>query len=263
MKKGAIVRIVIFSFLTLLLGGILLFGIFAGGFVLRTNVGEPLENTMNTGFSFDAERVSKIDIDWAAGSIQLIATDLSGAAGDITLMPNGTNSEYPITWEIDGDTLKIAYTNISVGVLLGSIPARDLTIYVPENWVCEDLDIDGAALELTITDAKIGDFEIDGAACSIQMTGSLEKLDCDGASCALVLYCSNVPSSIDLDGMACELDLTLPEDCGFLVNLSGLSSAFHSTLPYSTNGNSYYYGNQQCKIDADGMSCQISVDVAK
>lgn len=263
MKTNAIIRIVIYSFLVVLLVGIMLFGMFFNEIILRTNISDPLEHKMNAGFSFEAERISKIDIDWAAGSIQLIGGEPTGTAGDITLMPNGNNSEYPITYEFDGDTLRIAYTNASVGILVGSIPERNLTIYVPKRWLCEKLDIDGAALELTIDDTKIGSLEIDGAACTVRMSGSLETLDCDGASCSLVLNCSNTPTSIDLDGVSCELDLTLPKDCGFLVQLNGLSNTFHSSLSYSASGSKYSYGNQQCRIDADGMSCKVSINASK
>ena len=262
MKTNAIVRIILYSILIVLLVSILVFGLISSGIILRTNTGEALEHVMNAGFSFDAERISKIDIDWGAGSIQLIGGEPMGAAGDITLIPKEANAEYPITYELDGDTLKIAYTNKSVGILVGSIPERDLIIWVPKRWLCEDLDIDGAALELIVENVKVGSLDIDGAACVVSLEGTVETVDCDGAACVLDLKCNNAPSSIDLDGVSCELNLTLPEDCGFQVQMNGLSSTFHSSLSYTVADRKYIYGDQQCRIDADGLSCEISINTA-
>ena len=263
MKTNAIVRIIVYSIILLILASMLVFGILADGFSFQLNWGENLDNMLNAGVSFDAERVSKIDIDWAAGSIILHGGEPRGAEGDITVMPLKADEKYPITYEIDGNTLKISYTNATVGIQVGSIPEQTLEIWVPQDWLCEELEIDGAALDLVFENVNIEWLDIDGADCTVGLNGSVERLDCDGAACVLDLNCDSVPYSIDLDGVDCTLDLVMPENSGFLVQMDGLSCTFNSSLPYTMNGKNYVYGDQQCRIDADGVSCAIKITTGK
>lgn len=263
MKTNAIVRIVLYSLVLALLMGILAAGLCLDLSDFVISGGEALENDLGAGFSVNAERISKVSIDWAAGSIVLRAGEPQGAEGDITVMPNGFDERYPITFEFDGDTLKLSYTNTSVGIFTGSIPEKDLIIWVPENWICQKFEIDGAAVELTVENVDIGTLDIDGAACIVELQGVVDTIDCDGAACELTLECASVPSSIDLDGASCVLDLTLPEDCGFRVNMDGLGCSFNSDLPYTVSNGEYLYGDHSCRITADGLSCEVTVRSAK
>lgn len=263
MRTNAIVRIVLYSIAILVLTGILLVGVFGSLFSVEFSIGNKYEHEVLAGVSFDADRISKIEMDWAAGSVYLVAGEPRGAEGDITLFPSKTDKDRQITYEFDEDTLKISYTNASVGIQTESIPPKDMTIYVPEDWFCEELEIDGAALKINIDHVTIGTLDINAAACEIRLNGAVNVVDCDGADCKILLDCKNEPTAIDLDGAACELNLLLPENCGFMVDIDGLSSTFHSTLPYTENNGKYTYGNQQCKITADGISCKINVNVAE
>lgn len=259
MKTNAIVRIILYSLVLVLLLGILAAGLMVdfSGFGFRT--GGELANELDSEIRFDAESISKISIDWAAGDIKLIADNDSNMA----VTPGRTNDQYPITYELHGDTLKLSYTNASVGIFTGSIPAQDLTIRVPADWICQELEIDGAAVELTIENVSIGTLDIDGAACLVDLQGSVAHLDCDGAACELTLECDSVPASIDLDGASCVLKLTLPEECGFRVSMDGLGCSFNSDLPYTVSNGEYLYGDGYCRINADGLSCEITVKSAK
>lgn len=262
MKTNAIVRIVLYSIVILLLLGILLIGLsvdlYTFSFHSSSESGEPIY----AGFSFDAGRISKIDIDWAAGSVYIKAGEPLGAAGDITVLPSEQNSsKYQMTYAFDGDTLKLSYTNSAHGITFGSIPPQNISIFVPEEWICEELEIDGAALELTINGMTIGALDIDGADCKINLNGSVDTVECDGAACDLTLVCANSPRQIDLDGAACELDLTLPENCGFLVQMNGLSCNFSSDQPYSNSNGDYFYGDRYCKVSADGIACNIRIHI--
>ena len=259
MKTNAIIRIALWSIVIIALLGLLLTGIFGRVYSFEIGTGQTLEQVLTSETSFKAERVSKIEIDWAAGSIYIKAGEPSGAGGDITLSVSSTDEKYPASFEIVGNTLKISYINSNFGIFSGSIPSKDLTIYVPQDWFCQELELDGAALELAVEGINIGTLDIDGAACEIDFQGTVDTFECDGASCEIKMYCTEAPARIDLDGASCTLDLTLPEDCGFLVQMDGLGCNFRSDLPYTSGNGTYLYGDQSCKIDADGLSCSISI----
>ena len=164
-----------------------------------------------------------------------------------------------MTYSQRGNTLKISYSKPGIQIGFTSLPSKDLTITVPKDWVCAELELDGASLDICINGLNVKEFDIDGASNTIDFTGSFNSLSCDGASCKMNIVCINKPSEIDMDGAACSLTLTLPQDCGFQVQLEGLSCDFNSDFDYTGSNGSYSYGDRHCKIDADGISYEIDI----
>lgn len=258
MKTNAIARIVIFSLLITILVGVLLvsLGIDQFGFT-------PLPSTENVikgeEISLKAADVNRLELEWAAGTITILAADTD----QISFYETGEFSgKYTMTYSLDGGVLSIDYANGSVSIGFGSIPSKDLTIIVPQDWLCKGLELDGAALEVDINGLNVIDFDIDGAANKIQFIGSFQELECDGAACELTLNCQERPNSINLDGASIELDLILPAECGFLVQMSGLSCIFRSDLDYISGNGDYMYGDRNCKVYADGISCAVTINHA-
>lgn len=254
MKGNAIARIVLYSILALLLIGILLVGIAADGLMFQ--LGDPSGTVVENEGNVDAANVKGIEIDWAAGSIDIVIADTD----KITFKETAPeNSKYKMTYEVSGNTLKLSYGQPTISFGIGSIPNKDLVITVPRDWVCEELEIDGASLDINLQDLTIGKIDLDGASCNLNFTGSLEKMEADGAATKITLVCGNRISSIDIDGASCDLNLTLPKDCGFLVEMDGLSSSFYSDLEYRSGNGSYSFGDQHCKVNVDGISCDVSI----
>ena len=253
MKRNAVARIVIYSLIVLILLGILIAGLGLDLYSFRRD--SELVYTDGDEISLDADEISWIELNWAAGSISIRTADTD----QITFTESGTTDKYRMSYELEGGKLSIDYTARSI-IGAGNIPGKDLTITVPTDWVCKGLELDGAALEVEIDGLNVLDFEIDGAANEIDFTGSLRELDCDGASCRLNLNCLEAPSKIDLDGASVEMTICLPSECGFLAEISGLSCFFHSELDYTHRDDTYSYGDKHCKISADGLSCSITVE---
>ena len=90
-------------------------------------------------------------------------------------------------------------------------------------------------------------------------SGHLDCLDFDGASGDCTLKLTNCPSSIDLDGMSGDLDITLPSDCGFIVNSDGLSSDFTTDFDIKTINGSHHYGDGSCRIEVDALSGRVCI----
>lgn len=256
MKTNAIVRIIIYAVIILLLSTILVTVICADFFSFQ-GIGETVEGSSYTANVSD---VTSLDIDWAAGSITIVTADTD----QITVAESGEITEkYTMVCTEKNGKLTVEFTKSNVTVGIGSIPAKDLTITVPRDWTCSELELDAAAVEVNIDGLTVDALSLDGAAAELRFNGSVNYMDIDGASMEMDLVCANRPVKIDIDGASCVLDLTLPEDCGFLVQINGLGCSFSADADYTRGNGDYFYGDRACQICADGLSCQVTIQYTR
>lgn len=255
MKSNAIIRIVIYTVIALMLAGILFCGLLVD--TLSFGFGDS-GNTVENGAAVNARDVKNIEIDWAAGSIDIVVGDTDQIHFSETVPED---SKYKMSYTLSGDTLKLHYGEgrVTIGFGNHSFPSKDLTITVPRDWVCKELEIDGAALDMTINGLTVTTFELDGASCDLEFSGSLDRVDIDGASNRMSFVCTNRISSLDVDGASCDLELTLPKGCGFRLQMEGLSCSMDSNLDYSGFSGNYRYGDEHCNIQIDGISCDVTI----
>ena len=299
MKTNAIIRIVIFSLVILVLSRILVGGIALRdrGFdwVYRLHQGseevspisadsaEHHENEENHDYASSAQRTSgKIDelsIDWASGSI----TIRPGDTDEILYEETGDfDSANAMVAKVSGSKLTIQYCKdgsfLKGGFSFGGSLHKDLTITVPRDWVCRELEIDVASADLdirdltiqefdfdgasgrcTLTDCAVGEMSLDTASGDVTFSGTLDTLDCDSASAKLQLELRNTPRSIDMDTASGSLTMVLPEDCGFTVSLDALSGRFSSDFATTTQNGHHIYGDGSCKINVSSMSGGVTI----
>ncbi len=249
MKRNATIRIVIYSAVILLLLAVMIAGIGLGNGSFVISGGDYTEGHGQV----DAHHVHKLEIDWAAGSVTLIAADTEHIS-----FYDSDSEGHPMGYALKNGVLKLSY-NGGIFIGFGSKAKKDLTVTVPADWVCQKLDLDGASLTVDIQGVAVESLELDGASNLVQYSGSLGGLDCDGASNKISAVCTNVPTEIDLDGASVSLELTLPEDSGFRVEMDGLSCSFQSDYVHSGRDGVYTYGDGACEIDADGISCSVYI----
>lgn len=255
MKRNAIARIIIYSIVAFVLIGILVVSLapefFMYHFGDHTVTDVPAEGHVTA-------TVRKLEIDWAAGSVT-IRRGTDDRIHFYESAPDGC--WYQMDYEIDGDTLSIMYSITPIGIGFGnhSMPKKDLVIQVPQDWTCEELKLDGAALNIHIENLTVENLDIDGAACNIAFGGSVDQVEIDGASCDITLYCNNEISVINIDGASCSLNLNLPKDCGFALSMDGLSCKLETELSAVTAGDTTIYGDGHCMIDVDGISCYVTI----
>lgn len=258
MKTNAIVRVILYSILILLLVSVLIAGISVDLFTFRTHSGSS-EISEGETVALDASGISQLEIDWAAGSITIRTADTD----QISFYESGNITEkYTMSYSQNNGTLSIAFARSSVTVGFGSIPGKDLTITVPQDWVCQELELDAASVDVNVDGLTVQELTLDGAAAELTFNGSLDRLDIDGASVELDIHCTTRPSSIDIDGASCEMMLYLPEECGFQVQMDGLSCSFRSDLDFQRGNDDYMYGDRHCKVNVDGMSCSVTINHA-
>ena len=276
MRRNAIARIIIFSIVIVLLAGIL----FAG---LGISMFKNLFSNRNTGYTtaqaakvlFSAEEVRSLKIEWASGNIDIRTGDVKA----IEVTESGYySSQQAMVYKQVGDTVSIRFHDASIKVDLFSVISKDLTVIVPKDWNCDQLTVNAASADLkaenltaadvgisaasgqcNFVDCTIENLDIDTASGNIHYSGVLNTLDCDAASANFVGVLSNTPRSIDMDSASGDLDLTLPEGCGFKVSMDAISGKFHSDYPTYYDGDCYVYEDLRCDIDFDGASGSVRI----
>lgn len=273
MRTNAIVRIILFSIAIVVLLTILTVGIAADQLMFRSSDTFQEGMVSSTG-SISAAEIRSISIDWAAGSISIRPADVT----EITLTESAETETDPMVWLQAGSTLKVAYAKDDRFFHVGSTPSKDLLIEVPRDWSCDELEIETAAAGLTVDSLIIGKVDFDGAAgdfdfqnCNvdtldvdtasgdIRFCGSLNTMDCDAASADCEINVSNCPSRIEIDMASGDLDLTLPESCGFTAKFEALSGDINTDFEMNGIHNGFTSGDGSCRIDISALSGDVNI----
>ena len=287
MKKNAIIRIVLYSLSILLLLAMLITGIqIHAGNRLRFQNGNKTAaeipeggvaiNTTGHEARFLGSDIRSLKIQWAAGSIRIAPHD---SAELIVKESEVDDYQYTMKTGIRNGTLSIVFTE-EHGLRFGSMNhlSKDLTIFVPRDWICNSLEIEAGSAEVMVREMTIRDVEFDGASgmCEfrdcvidsldlntasgdVDFSGMLNTLDCDSASADISAVITNIPEQVDVDTMSGNLNLTLPSDCGFTVILDGLSTELTSDFPTTVKNGNHVCGNGRCRIELDAISGCITI----
>ena len=286
MKTNAIIRIILFSLAILILSGILFTALAVDSFMFdfsskqSTDGALPMAGDGSTNTcAADPSQVTNIQIEWAAGSID-ICRDMTASSIIISETDPG-NEKYSMVCETVGDTLKIQYSEAPAafsGFGINRNFSKDLVIHVPKNWTCDSLEIDAASAALNITDLTIGTVDFDSASgdcffdnChlgtldlasasgDVDFSGTLDVLNFDAASADFRGVFEQTPASISFDGVSGDLDLTFPGDCGFTASLDSLSGDFVSEFPTTLSNGNHICGDGRCRIEANSLSGDITI----
>lgn len=283
MKTNAIVRIVLYSIAILLLTGILVVGLTFDLFITDTssyveNLPVAFDGVTSHG-ALGAEDIMNLDIDWVSGSITILHDEHTD---QISIAETGSDNEkYAMVYSKTGNTLNIQYCKDSIkfpSLGLNVTVDKDLIITVPADWTCDELTIDTASADVFIIDTKINEVEFNGASgvcyfenCTVgelsmdsasgnlEFTGVLYKLDFDGASADAMVNVSNIPTRIEMDSASGDLELYLPENCGFTCTLTSMSGNFQSDFDTITRKGNHVHGDGSCKIEVDAMSGNVRI----
>lgn len=283
MKRNAIIRIVIWSIVLLLLAAFLVTTLLFRSFSYSAWNGMERESTpmhalpSEEGVAFHPEDVRELEIEWVAGSIILQPADVE----EITVTESDvTEEKYAMLYQLRNGKLSIQFCEDAFvsgfGINFNADITKDLYIQVPRDWECDSLEIDAASATVEVNDLTIREVEFDGASgtcefdnCAVntfdmdtasgdvRISGTLDTLDFDGASASIYAELTNTPNRMDIDTMSGDLDLTLPQDCGFTVSLNAMSGDFSSDFKTTTQNGSHVHGDGSCRINVDAMSGDV------
>lgn len=276
MKRNAIFRIILFSFLAVVLVGVLISGIALKkyqmpGIVVRKSFDAPEVS----GNKFNTGEIDRLKIEWAAGSIVLVPVE----GNKISITEELLGGDESMVLKKDGSTLYVQYCEGAVGIPFGSGSLKkNLYITVPQDWECKELEIDAASATVqgeyltirelasstasgthTFTNCQVGTLKMETVSGDLNFTGTLEKLDFNGVSAQLDLALTNAPKSIELESVSGDLNLTLPESCGFMVDQDTVSGRFSSELPTTEQNGKIVYADGHCEIEVEGVSASVHI----
>lgn len=275
MKRNAIVRIFLYSIIIIVLLSILGVGIAAKVLMADWNtLFTESEGTASSTGTADADTVRNLNIEWAAGDIIIRPADVT----EITMTETGAETDNPMVWIASGNILKVSFWEDDSFFHIGNISSKDLLIEVPRDWVCDNLEIETASADLTVEYLTISKVEFDGASgkfefigCTVDtldidtasgdvyFDGSLNRLDCDAASADCEIVLTNHPTRIEMDMASGDLDLTLPEGCGFTATLDALSGHLNSDFEIDRTNNGFTSGDGSCIISVSAMSGDVFI----
>lgn len=276
---SAVVRIVIFAILILILTVSLLGGYL--GISILSFIDEDyasFEGTLSSSGQVSAQQVKDIEIEWVSGSI----TIQPGDTQDIRFYESGAiDEDGKMIWKLSGDRLVIQFCKpqFNIGLFgINNTASKDLVITVPQDWLCDELDIDSVSARIDIsqihaqeadlvnvsgqcsfTDCVIVDFNAETVSGKVEYKGQLDSLDFTTVSANCTAALSNCPREVDLEGVSGDLTLILPEDCGFTLELDSVSGEFSSDFATTSENNRYRYGDGTCSISADTVSGDVRI----
>ncbi len=284
MKSNAVTRIILFSLVILVLGGVLIGTIFSDQFektdIFRNNgFTEISGGNVSSSGTIPAAQVTKLKIQWVAGSI----TIQPGDTDEITFSETA-NGEKPMVWKCDADELVIQFSE-NQWKLFGGIGRnrgrKDLVVTVPRQWVANEVKIEAVSADVKIADLSIGELNLDtvsgttdvrgctiddvsleSVSGNIQYAGSLNRLEVDAVSANCAVSLSNLPQEISMEGVSGNMELTLPESCGFTLNMDKIKSNLTTDFAVIKNGKNYTFGDGSCKIEVNGVSGEVAIHKA-
>lgn len=277
MKRNAVFRLILFSILAVILVGALISGIALKsyqmpGVVIRKSFEAPLVNE----YEFDAREIDRLKIDWAAGKIVIVPVE----GKNISVTEELLGTDKTMVLKKDGSTLYVQYCEGAIGLSFGSGSSlkKNLYVCVPQDWDCKELEIDAASATVqvenltieelasstasgthTFTNCQVEKLKMETVSGNLDFNGSLDKLDFNGVSAQANLVLSNQPKSIQLESVSGDLNLTLPEDCGFTLDKDSLSGRVSSELETTEKDGKIVHGDGSCKIEVEGVSSSVHI----
>lgn len=273
MKGKAIARIVLFSLIALVLLCVLLAGLGLSSFAKP--VSSQIVSVQSTGseYEFALEEVSGLAISWASGDI-----DIQSADQDTITVSEERSGGSSMVVRHRGSTLEIAFGENKWRLGGGKSAQKDLSVRVPRDWLCQSLEISAAAAgiwvdglpitnvvlntasgDCTFTDCTVEKMQVNAISGDLDYSGVLKKLELNGASADCNLWLSDAPAAIGMNTASGDLNLTLPDNCGFTLDRSSLSGAFQSDFAITTENDKIVCGDGTCQITFSSLSGNINI----
>ncbi len=222
-RMSAVIKIVIWSFVALILIGILGIAIASSGggnlFDLGFSFGET-GFTLFGGYVYDdadtygvgnctyGESIKNINIDWTAGKVSLSVWDGEGVKVEESGRIN--NQKDQMRTRVIGDTLDIKFA--ASGIRWGnSTPAKQLYVYIPKDMAVSlgNISVNTASADVCLSDTENGiichAFDVECVSGKIELLGINAKyIDVEGVSSNIIV--SGKLQELEVDGVSGDIE---------------------------------------------------------
>jgi lia operon protein LiaG len=295
MKTSALIRIFVYSFIALVLTGVLVWGI--GGNHNMSFFSFNISNLFGShGISYNddnyiigdgevaKDKVNEIQVNWTAGNVKVVPYVGDATGRDVIFFTEESGTKlkenYEMRYKVDDGVLKIMFakSNVKFQGLFKSLD-KDLTIHVPIGTTFTGLSIDtiSANIDLESIQADILDLEtisgdIDGALLTADsldaetVSGNIRWTDAkfgnvtvESVSGAINTNFLELPSDIHMETVSGAMTLGFPENEGFEVDYDKVSGNFNCEFNVNINKNMATYKNGESKIKLETVSGDMKI----
>ncbi|MDD3192629.1 MAG: DUF4097 family beta strand repeat-containing protein [Oscillospiraceae bacterium] len=301
MKTLAWIRIVCWGLVLLFLTGILICSLI-GVPVLGVNLNAwegfswRADSRVTQGdgsghYQVPAENIKQLDINWTAGSVELVPYD--GTEISFSEEAFGTLTEKnSLRYGVSDGVLVIRY--VKNGLLFGNQPSKKLQVMLPRELAqsLEKIEVDSVSAKIDATDLQAGkmkynttsgsitlsglqaeeieidtvsggadvqdsnaeNFKISTVSGDMRLDGSFQEIRSDSTSGKLTVQDRICPTTLKANSVSGDVILTLPENKGFSVSFDSLSGAFYSDFPMRMNDGEGTYENGGAHLNVDTVS---------
>lgn len=261
-------KITVAVLLAVALFAIAAFGMSCSSWQLRLG-----SDTMIGSATVAADTVKNVEVDWAAGSVQMHVVESASDEIELIETGSGLTKGSEMRWKVSGDTLHIDYGG---WLSCFSFGQKSLEIRVPEKYAqdlgfvgidgasgyynvtgigCDRLDVDLASGELEANDFTVRELDIDVASGKSYANGTVtETLKTHVASGRIEVISSACPNTIDADMASGTISVSIPENEGFKAYVDKASGSFESQFATSQQGGAFVYKDGGATFDIDMAS---------
>lgn len=245
-------------------------------------------------FTYNAKDITKIEVSWAAGSVELIHSDAEVLSVNEIVDQQLLKEKDYMHYAIYGSTMKIFYCKDSISLdWKNTIGSKSLYLELPKDISIEinsaaadvtaeilalrDLEIKSASGDVSIAELTAKEISVNGVSGDTELTKAIATEEMDVASVsgrisvdefsAESASFSTVSGRIGIGFASCreleaesvsgDIEITLPQDGSAAVHFSTVSGQMHSERDRAQSGAGS--GEAKCSIEVETVSGDLTI----
>lgn len=268
MKTSAVIRIVIYSFIALLLTAVMIFGIVSGnGGIVSIgrleNAKEELGFTSaQTPCTVTAD-IREVKIEWTAGEVILEKGDTDAITFSETADHEIQEGD-ELRYRQQGDTLEIHFAKPTGWNFFGTnnVRGKTLTVTLPDT-LYRSLSVETVSSSVTVIGLQADRMDIETVSGGISLDATaVGELDCESVSGETEVI-GTITRSASFDSVSGGITLRLPQNTGFTAEVESVSGKFSSDFETTKQGDEYRCGTGGIDLSFDTVSGNVQILVAQ
>ncbi len=296
MKTSALIRIFVYTFIALVLTGILIWGVGGnhninffsfniGNLFGGTGIGYNDDNYKIGAGEVSTNQVNEIEVNWTAGDVKIIPYIGDGTSSDVIFFTeeSGTKLEerYEMRYKVEDGVLKIMFAkpNVKFQGIFKSLD-KDLEINVPVGTELSDITIDTVSANIDLDNITVNNqFKLETISGDIDGTlliadtmeaetvsgdihwtdATIRTVSAESVSGKINVAFKRIPSDIQMETVSGNMTLGLPENEGFKVEYDKVSGNFDCEFNVQINKDMATYKNGEAKIKFETVSGNMKI----
>lgn len=288
MKQNALIRILVWTFVMVVLIAALAMGV--GGFSFAS-IGSTINTGFSTSFQYDdpssyiagdasvsASQIRQLDVSWVAGGVDIEVYD----GTKITFTESASRqleSHEVLRYRVKGDKLTIQYCE-STRLSFNNMPEKRLTVRIPatialqslgiEN-VSSDITVDGGGLTINQVDIEtvngqvtvdniIGkELQVETVNGTVTIHGAFSEVDAEGVNGRQTFALAGDLKRLDVESITGSIDVLLPESIGFTARLDTVTGSLASDYAQVSGRYEAKHGDGKATLDFETVGGSVTI----